>query len=327
MAQSMREAYGDALLRLAEDEAVVVLDADLARATSSAKFAAAYPERFFDVGIAEQNLMGTAAGLAISGLKPYASSFALFASGRAYEQIRNAICYSGAAVKIVGTHAGLSPNADGGSHESVEDIALMRVIPGMTVLSPCDYRQAFDMIMQMKDLAGPAYIRLSRHPVPDILAEGERTELGKISALRDGQDLCIAATGVMVSGALKAADILKRKGIQAAVLNVHTLKPFDAETICQYARTCGRIITVEEHSVIGGLGSAVCEAVCEEDGCQVHRIGIQDRFGQSGDLNELMEAYGLTAEHVVERALAMCGPICAPMCGPDSTEAEDEDDR
>ena len=311
MAQAMREAYGDALLQMAEDEAVVVLDADLAKATSSAKFAAVHPERFFDVGIAEQNMMGVAAGLAISGLKPYASSFALFASGRAYEQIRNAVCYSGAPVKIIATHAGLSPNADGGSHESVEDMALMRVIPGMTVLSPCDYQQAFDMIMQMKDLGSPAYIRLSRHPVPDVLPAGCHTEIGQIMTLSEGGDICIAATGVMVSKALEAGEILKTYGIHAAVLNVHTIKPFDSETIGCYAAACGNIITVEEHSVIGGLGSAVCETVCSSGtsaaGCQVRRIGIEDRFGQSGDLEDLMEAYGLTAGHIVECAREMCG--------------------
>ena len=206
---AMREAYGDALLKMGEDERVVVLDADLAKATSSGKFAAKYPERFFDMGIAEQNLMGTAAGMAISGLKPFASTFALFAAGRAYEPIRNAICYSKAPVKIVATHAGLSPNSDGGSHETIEDIALMRVLPGMTVLSPCDYRQAFDMVLQMKEMDHPAYIRMSRHPVETVTAEGSHTEIGKIDVLREGGDVCFAATGVMVAEALHAAEALE----------------------------------------------------------------------------------------------------------------------
>lgn len=315
MAKAMREAYGDALLRMTGDNTVVVLDADLAKATSSAKFAAVCPERFFDVGIAEQNMMGIAAGMAISGFKPFVSSFALFAAGRAYEQIRNAICYSKAPVKIVATHAGLSPNADGGSHEAIEDLALMRVLPGMTVLSPCDYHQALDMITQMKDMEGPAYIRLTRHPVPDITAEHIHTEIGKITTMREGRDICIAATGVMVERALKAAEVLKEQGIDAAVLNVHTIKPLDKETICRYAAACGRVLTVEEHSIIGGLGSAICGAICEADtgrpgtapaGCRVQPIGIRDCFGQSGDLEELMDAYGLSADNIVRTAIEMC---------------------
>lgn len=344
MAQAMREAYGDALLELAHDKSVVVLDGDLSKATSSDKFARKYPERFFEVGIAEQNLMGVAAGMAISGLIPYASSFALFAAGRAYEPIRNAICYARAGVKIVGTHGGLSPNADGGSHEAIEDIALMRVIPGLTVLSPCDYDQAFDMIKQMKDLEGPVYIRLSRHPVPQVTKKGSHTEIGKIQLLREGKDLCIAATGIMVHKALEASEELDKYGISATVLNVHTIKPLDREGICAYARRCGRLITAEEHSVIGGLGSAICEAVRQEAhpgerqmehqmelreahpgepqvnagfrldgdsenpfGCQIRCIGIEDEFGQSGDWEELLEAYGLTSRKIATNALEMLG--------------------
>lgn len=301
---AMREAYGDALLKMGEDERVVVLDADLAKATSSGKFAAKYPERFFDMGIAEQNLMGTAAGMAISGLKPFASTFALFAAGRAYEPIRNAICYAKAPVKIVATHAGLSPNSDGGSHETIEDIALMRVLPGMTVLSPCDYRQAFDMVLQMKEMDHPAYIRMSRHPVETVTAEGSHTEIGKIDVLREGGDVCFAATGVMV------AEALEEKGIHAAVLNVHTIKPLDKETLIRYGKSCKRMVTAEEHSVIGGLGSAVAEVLSECGGCCLKRVGIQDRFGQSGDLGELMECYGLTAKNLMETALSMCQPLC-----------------
>lgn len=305
---AMREAYGDALLKMGEDERVVVLDADLAKATSSGKFAAKYPERFFDMGIAEQNLMGTAAGMAISGLKPFASTFALFAAGRAYEPIRNAVCYAKAPVKIVATHAGLSPNSDGGSHETIEDIALMRVLPGMTVLSPCDYNQAFDMVMQMKDMDHPAYIRMSRHPVETVTAAGSHTEIGKIDVLREGADGCFAATGVMVAEALKAAEALEKKGIHTTVLNVHTIKPLDRETLIRYGTSCKWMVTAEEHSVIGGLGSAVAEVLAECGGCRLGRVGIQDIFGQSGDLKELMESYGLTAANLEAKALDMMKP-------------------
>lgn len=304
----MREAYGDALLELADDETVVVLDADLAKATSSIKFAKEYPERFFDMGISEQNLMGTAAGMAVSGLKPYVATFAMFATGRAFEQIRNAICYAKAGVKIVATHAGLSPNADGGSHETIEDIALMRVLPGMTVLSPCDYNQAKSMIRQMKELKTPSYIRLSRHPVSAVTEENAPVQIGVIDVLKDGADVCIAATGIMVAEALKAAEILKEKGIEASVLNVHTIKPLDQETILQYAKKCPVMVTVEEHSVIGGLGSAVCEVTAASGfGCRVVRMGIQDKFGQSGDLQELMDAYELTEKHIVSQVLKLTG--------------------
>ena len=244
--------------------------------------------------------------MAISGLKPFASTFALFAAGRAYEPIRNAVCYAKAPVKIVATHAGLSPNSDGGSHETIEDIALMRVLPGMTVLSPCDYRQAFDMVLQMKDMDHPAYIRMSRHPVETVTAEGSHTEIGKIDVLREGGDVCFAATGVMVAEALHAAEALEEKGIHAAVLNVHTIKPLDRETLIRYGKSCKRMVTAEEHSVIGGLGSAVAEVLAECGGCRMKRVGIQDKFGQSGDLGELMESYGLTAENLMETALLLC---------------------
>lgn len=295
---AMREAYGDALLEMAGDKSVVVLDGDLSGATSSDRFAKAYPERFFNMGIAEQNLMGAAAGMALAGLKPFVSTFALFGAGRAFEVIRNGICYQKAAVRFAATHAGLSANADGGSHQAVEDLALMRVLPGMTVLCPCDYEQARDMILQMKDRKGPSYIRLSRHPVPPLTKRGERAEIGKIQVMREGSDVCIAATGVMTARALEAARILETEGISAAVLNVHTIKPFDVDAIQKYAKQCGGMVTAEEHSVLGGLGDAVSEAMGQAAGaaCEVKRVGIRDLFGQSGDLEELMEAYGLTAE-------------------------------
>lgn len=300
---AMKDAYGDALLKIGDDEKVVVLEADLAKATSAQKFADKYPERFFDMGIAEQNLMGTASGMALSGFKPFASSFSMFVVGRAYEMIRNSICYAKAPVKIVATHAGLSPNADGGSHQTIEDIALMRVLPGMTVLSPCDYYQAFDMIMQMKDMESPVYIRLSRHPSEPVTDENKHTEIGKIDILRYGTDLVIAATGIMVKKALKAAEELEKEGIQAAVLNVHTIKPLDKETLHKIAFPSKKVITVEEHSVIGGLGSAISEVLSEYGGYRIRKIGIEDCFGQSGDLDELLEAYGLTVENIVANAL------------------------
>lgn len=302
---AMREAYGDALLELAEDEKVVVLDADLSKATSSAKFAKLYPERFFNMGIAEQNLMGTASGLAISGYTPYVGTFAMFAAGRAYEQVRNAVCYPKARVRIVATHAGLSPNSDGGSHETVEDIALMRVLPNMTVFSPCDYNQAKAMIKKMKDLEGPAYIRLSRHPAAEVTGQEQDIDITKAAVMKEGKDICIVATGTMVAPALEAAKQLEAKGIDAAVINVHTIKPFDEETIRSYANQCSKIITVEEHSVIGGLGSAVCEAVAAAGGCRVERMGIRDRFGQSGDLGELLDYYELTDRHIVSKAVEL----------------------
>ena len=302
MSKAMREAYGDALLEMAGDEKIVVLDADLAKATSSAKFAKEYPDRFFDMGIAEQNLMGTAAGMAISGLKPFASTFAMFATGRAYEQVRNAICYPNANVNIVATHAGLSPNSDGGSHQTVEDIALMRTIPNMTVLSPCDYNQAKAMVKKMKDIDGPAYIRLSRHPVTEVTDPVDDMDLSKAQVLKKGEDLCIVATGVVVASALEAARELEAEGIHASVINVHTIKPFDEDTILQYAKLCKKILTVEEHSIIGGLGSAVCETVTKVGNCIVERMGIMDVFGQSGDLGELMDHYGLTEKHILSKA-------------------------
>jgi len=302
---AMREAYGDALLTMTDDPRVVVLDADLAGATTAGKFAKVCPDRFFDMGIAEQNLMGVASGMAISGLKPFASTFALFAVGRAYEAVRNCIGYAKAPVRIVATHAGLSPNADGGSHETIEDIALMRVLPGMMVLSPCDYNQAFDMIRQMKDMDHPVFIRMSRHPVTPVMEAGCHTEIGKIDVMREGGDLAIAATGIMVAEAFKAAEELEQRGIHAAVMNVHTIKPLDTETLKRVVLPTGKVITVEEHSVIGGLGSAVCEALSDMGGCRVRRIGIQDRFGQSGDLAELMAEYGLTAENIVGTAVTM----------------------
>ena len=297
MLKSMRDGYGDALVEI-EDEKVVVLDADLAHATMSSIFLNKFPERFFNLGIAEQNLYGVATGMAHSGLTVFAGTFAMFATGRAYEQVRNSICYSNANVKIVGTHAGLSPCSDGGSHQTIEDIALMRVLPNMTVLSPCDYNQTKDLVKKAAQIPGPVYIRLGRMPGP-VFSEGE-VEIGKAQVLREGKDVCLISTGVMVSMCLEAADKLQEKGIAVSVINIHTIKPLDTDTILEYANKCQRVITVEEHSVIGGLGSAVADTLIGKGNFKFQKIGINDRFGQSGDLDELMEAYGLTAQNIIK---------------------------
>ena len=300
MMKSMRDAYGDALVEL-EDDKIVVLDADLASATMSSIFAKRFPERFFNVGIAEQNLYGVATGMANSGLTVFASTFALFASGRAYEIVRNSIAYSNANVKIVGTHAGLSPHSDGGSHQAIEDLALMRVLPNMTVLSPCDYNQAKELIKKASQLKTPVYIRLGRLPSP-VFTDGD-VELGKAQVLRDGTDICIISTGAMVYNSLEAAKELEEQGKSVAVINMHTIKPFDNETVLQYVKKCGAVLTVEEHSVIGGLGSAVSDVIAGKGKFEFKKLGVEDVFGQSGDLGELMTEYGLTTENIVKLCL------------------------
>ena len=301
---AMREAYGNALLKMGEDESVVVLDADLAKATSSGKFAAKYPDRFFDMGIAEQNLMGTAAGMAISGLKPFASTFALFAAGRAYEPIRNAICYAKAPVKIVATHAGLSPNSDGGSHETIEDIALMRAIPGMVVINPADDIEARAAVKAAYEYVGPVYLRFGRLAVL-VINDGAdyKFEIGKGVTLREGSDCSIIATGLCVSEALAAADTLAEQGIHAEVINIHTIKPLDEELVVKTAKKTGRVFTVEEHSIIGGLGAAVAETLGEKCPTKITRIGVNDVFGESGPAKELLHKYELDAEGIANRIL------------------------
>ena len=296
MLKSMRDGYGDALVEL-ENENIVVLDADLAHATMSSIFLSKYPERFFNLGIAEQNLFGVATGMAHSGLTVFAGTFAMFATGRAYEQVRNSVCYSNANVKVVGTHAGLSPCSDGGSHQTIEDIALMRVLPNMTVFSPCDYNQTKQLVKEAAKIKGPVYIRLGRMPSP-MFTQGN-IEVGKAQILREGNDICLISTGVMVWKCLQAAEELQKKGIEASVINVHTMKPFDEDTILKYAKHCHRVVTVEEHSIIGGLGSIVAETLLGKGDFCFKRIGIDDKFGQSGDFEELMEFYGLTKENII----------------------------
>lgn len=294
-----RASYGKALVELgAEDPNIVVLDADLSGSTQTKKFADVYPDRFFNAGIAEANMMGMAAGLAVSGKTVFASSFAMFASGRAYEIIRNSIAYTGANVKICATHAGVTVGEDGASHQCVEDLSLMRTIPGMTVLNPADDVSARALIKAAAAYKGPVYIRLGRAAVPVIYEEGKPFEIGKALRVREGKDAAILATGIMVNEALQAANMLAAEGIECRVVDVHTIKPLDREEVIAAAKDCGCIVTAEEHSVIGGLGSAVAEVLCTESPCRMAMIGVQDVFGQSGKPAELMKCYGLTEKDI-----------------------------
>ena len=296
-----RASYGKALVELgAENPDIVVLDADLSGSTQTKKFADVYPDRFFNAGIAEANMMGMAAGLAISGKTVFASSFAMFASGRAYEIIRNSIAYTGANVKICATHAGVTVGEDGASHQCVEDLSLMRTIPGMTVLNPADDVSARALIKAAATYKGPVYIRLGRAAVPVIYEEGKKFEIGKALRVREGKDAAILATGIMVNEALQAAEMLAAEGIECRVVDVHTIKPLDKDEVVAAAKECGCIVTAEEHSVIGGLGSAVAETVCKEAPCRMAMVGVQDVFGQSGKPGELMEQYGLTAADIAK---------------------------
>ena len=301
-----RASYGKALVELgAENPDIVVLDADLSGSTQTKKFADVYPERFFNAGIAEANMMGMAAGLAVSGKTVFASSFAMFASGRAYEIIRNSIAYTGANVKICATHAGVTVGEDGASHQCVEDLSLMRTIPGMTVINPADDVSARALIKAAAVYKGPVYIRLGRAAVPVIYEEGKTFEIGKALRVREGKDAAILATGILVDQALQAAEMLAAEGIECRVVDVHTIKPLDREEVIAAAKNCGCIVTAEEHSVIGGLGSAVAETVCKEAPCRMAMVGVQDTFGQSGKPAELMEQYGLTAADIV-KAVKSC---------------------
>ncbi|WP_418455177.1 transketolase family protein [Allofournierella sp.] len=299
-----RESYGRTLAQLgAEDDRIVVLDADLAESTKTCVFQKAFPERHFDCGIAEANMVSIAAGLAASGMIPFVSSFAMFAAGRAYEQIRNSVGYPHLNVKICASHAGISVGEDGATHQCNEDIALMRNIPGMVVVNPADDTEACLAVRAFAAYEGPAYMRLGRLAVPVINDPASyRFELGRAVTLREGTDATIAATGLMVARALEAAELLASEGIQVRLLNVHTLKPIDEEALCAAARETGGIVTAEEHSVIGGLYSAVCEALLKNGaGCRVLPVAVMDEFGQSGPAEELLTLYGLTAEHIAAR--------------------------
>jgi transketolase len=298
-----RDAYGNALVKLGEvNQDVVVLDADLAGSTKTAKFREKYPERFFNMGIAEQNLIGTAAGFALSGKIPFASSFAIFATGRAFEQVRNSVAYPNLNVKIAATHAGLTVGEDGASHQALEDIAIMRAIPNMTVIVPADGVETEQAVFAAAKHQGPVYLRLGRPGVPVIYGEDYRFEIGKANLLRTGTQVGFVATGIMVSIALEAAEALKAEGIDAAVLNMSTIKPLDQEAIIQLAKTTGALVTAEEHNILGGLGSAVAEVVGEHCPVPVLRVGVKDVFGQSGTPAELLAEYGLTKENLMEKA-------------------------
>ena len=295
---STREAYGEALAALGEiNEKVVVLDADLAHATMTATFEKKFPERFFNAGIAEANMMDMGAGLSTMGYIPFCSTFAIFGAGRAFEQVRNGIAYPGLNVKLGMTHAGITLGEDGGSHESIEDIALMRVIPGMTILSPCDAKETRKAVEAAAQIEGPVYLRLAR--LPSRVFDESPFEVGKANVLRDGTDMAIFTTGVILSNVLDAVEALERDGHSIAVINIHTIKPIDRECIEHYACKCPRIVTVEEHSVIGGLGDAVMGVV--EGRRRVAKIGVLDRFGQSGKPEALLEEYGLSMARSKER--------------------------
>jgi transketolase len=304
--KATRESYGSALVELAEQyPQVVVLDADLAEATKTGMFKKAYPDRFIDCGIAESNMVGVAAGLAACGKIPFATSFAMFAAGRAYEQVRNSVGYPKLNVKIVGSHAGISVGEDGATHQCLEDLALMCTIPGMVVLNPADHYEMKAAVKAAIEHNGPVYIRLGRLAVESFNnSDDYKFEIGKGITLRGGKDITIIATGLMVSYALEAVKTLEGQGIDARLINLHTIKPIDREIIVKAAKETGKIITVEEHNVIGGLGDAVCSVLCEEYPAKVIKIGVNDEFGHSGPAADLLEQFGLCASHIAEVAAA-----------------------
>ena len=303
-----REGYGKGLVALgAEHEDIVVLDADLAGSTKTGMFAKAYPDRFFNCGIAEGNMMSVAAGLAASGMTPFASSFAMFASGRAYEQIRNSIGYPGLNVKIGASHGGMSVGEDGASHQCCEDFALMRSIPGMVVICPADGVEAEAATKAAYEYNGPVYLRMGRLAVPVFHEEGFQFQIGKGEVMRDGTDVAIIANGLMVYEAIKAGEELEKQGINARIINMSTIKPLDEELVLKAAKECGKIITCEEHSVIGGLGEAVCSFLSETCPTPVRRIGVNDQFGFSGPAAEVLEAFGLCSDNIVKVTKDFCG--------------------
>lgn len=309
MGKSLRVAFGETLAKLGEEnEKIVALDADLANATQSKYFKAKFPERFFDMGIAEANMVDTAAGLAHTGFTPFVSTFALFGAGRAYEEIRNSVAYENLNVKFAFSHSGLSVGEDGGSHQSVEDIALMRVMPNMRVIVPADPKETEKAVRAAAELDGPVYVRVGRPVVEDIPELDEKPfEFGKATVIKDGTDAAIIACGLMVPVALEAAKTLEAEGISTAVINMHTIKPIDAETILKYNSKVKAMVSMEEHSVIGGLGSAVSEVLAGNAGARFSIIGINDLFGQSGKPDNLFKEYGLTAEHAVTDIRKMLG--------------------
>ena len=309
--KATRAVYGEMLVELAEKyPELVVLDADLSSATMTKSFAKAYPDRFLDMGIAEANMIGVAAGLSTCGKKPFANSFAMFTAGRAYEQVRNSVAYPHLNVKCVGSHGGLSVGEDGATHQCLEDLALMSAIPGMTVVNPCDGNEMRQAVLALIEYNGPAYLRLGRMAVETVTdtIDGYKFELGKAAMLRDGKDVTIAATGLMVQRALAAAELLSGEGVSARVLDFHTIKPLDGEALLAAAKETGCIVTTEEHSIMGGLGSAVAGFIGEHCPVPVVRHGVNDEFGRSGKPEQVLEAYGLTPAGIatkVKKALEM----------------------
>lgn len=300
MKRATRDAYGTALAKIIqENKNIVVLDADLSKSTKSAEAKKVAPDRHFNIGIAEANMMGIAAGLATCGNTVFASTFAMFATGRAYDQIRNSICYPNLNVKVCATHSGLTVGEDGASHQTVEDLALMRVIPNMHVFCPCDGVETEHVIRAVAELDGPCYVRLGRPSVEDIFDETYQFEIGKGVTLKEGNDVTLVCTGFETGQALQAAEELEKDNIHARVIHIHTIKPIDQEILVKAAKETGLIITCEEHSIYGGLGSAVSEVVSEQYPCKVVKVGIQDTFGESGKPMELIEKYGLSAQHIV----------------------------
>lgn len=299
--KAIRNAYGEALKRLGEiNKNVVVLDGDLSGSTMTKIFKSAFPERFFNMGIAEQNIMGAAAGLAIDGKIPFASTFAMFGAGRAFEIIRNSICYPKLNVKVAVTHAGISVGEDGASHQAVEDVSIMRSIPNMTVIVPCDALEAEKAVFAAAEFDGPCYLRMARPATNIITNENTPFKIGKANVLREGKDICIFASGIVVPEALEATQMAEKDGISVTVVNVHTIKPIDREVVVDMAKKHSKLISVEEHSIIGGLGSAISEVLTDEYPCKLIRLGIKDTFGESGTVDELMNKYGLNAKAIYE---------------------------
>ena len=295
-----RESYGNALVELGKkNKDVVVLDADLAGATKTDMFAKEFKDRFFDMGIAEQNMISTAAGMATCGKIPYASTFAVFAAGRAYDQIRNSVCYPNLNVKICATHAGVTVGEDGATHQMIEDISLMRTLPNMTVISTSDDIETKWAVKEISKINGPVYLRLSRLATPVIYDENQKFEIGKAIQIGDGTDGTIFATGVTVSEALKAQESLKEKGVNVRVIDIHTIKPIDKEMIIKCAKETKKIVSIEDHNIIGGLGSAISEVLTEEYPAKLVRLGINDTFGKSGEAEELMKYFGITADDII----------------------------
>lgn len=299
--KATRQSYGEALLELGkENEKIVVLDADLSTATKTDLFAKEFPNRFFDMGIAEQNMISTAAGMAASGKIPYASTFAVFAAGRAYDQIRNSVCYPHLNVKICATHAGITVGEDGATHQMIEDISLMRTLPNMTVISTSDDIQTKWAVKEISKIDGPVYVRLSRLATPIVYDENQKFEIEKAVQIGDGTDGTIFATGVTVSEAIKAQEELRNKGINVRVVDIHTIKPIDKEMIIKCAKETKKLVSIEDHNIIGGLGSAISEVLTEECPTKLIRLGIKDTFGKSGKAEQLMKYFGIVAENIIE---------------------------